>query len=130
MTRTVLQAKLHQVRVTHADFDYEGSCGIDELLLEASGIREGQDIEILNMSNGERFSTRVIKAARGSGQISLKGAVARKARVGDRLIISAYAEVTDKEFASWSPVIVLVDDGNRARLPPIRSRPVDRELIG
>ena len=126
MTRTMLQAKLHRVRVTHADFDYEGSCGIDELLLEASGIREGQDIEVYNMNNGERFFTRVIKAAPGSGQISLKGAVARKAKVGDRLIIAAYAQATDEEFASWSPVIVLVDDGNRASLPPIRSRPLDR----
>ena len=125
MTRTMLQAKLDGVRVTHADFDYEGSCGIDELLLEGSGIREGQDIQIYNMNNGGRSSTCVIKAARGSGQISLKGAVARKAKVWDRLIISAYAEATAAELATWSPVIVLVDDGNRASLPPIRSRPID-----
>ena len=126
MTRTMLQAKLHRVRDTHADFDYEGSCGIDELLLEASGIREGQDIEIYNINNGERFPTKAIKAARGSRQVSVKGPALRKVKVGDLLIIATYAEATHAEWASWSPVIVLVDDGNRARLPPIRSRPLNR----
>jgi aspartate 1-decarboxylase len=124
MTRTMLQAKLHRVRLTHADLDYEGSCGIDELLLEASGIRECQYIEIYNISNGERFSTYVIKAARGSGTVSLNGAAARKAMVGDLLIIAAYAEVTDEELATWRPVVVLVDDHNRAKLPP------DQEPVG
>ena len=125
MTRTMLQAKLHRVRLTHADLNYEGSCGIDELLLEASGIRECQYIEIYNVNNGERFSTYVIKAARGSGEISLNGAAARKAMVGDLLIIAAYAGVTDEELVSWRPVIVLVDDHNRARLSPITRVSVD-----
>jgi aspartate 1-decarboxylase len=124
MTRTMLQAKLHRVRVTHADLNYEGSCGIDELLLETSGIREFQSIEIYNINNGERFSTYVIKASRGSGEISLNGAAARKAMIGDLLIIAAYAGVTDEELAAWRPVIVLVDDHNRANPPPITGRPV------
>jgi aspartate 1-decarboxylase len=124
MTRTMLQAKLHRVRLTHADLNYEGSCGIDELLLEASGIRECQYIEIYNVNNGERFSTYVIKAARGSGTVSLNGAAARKAMVGDLLIIAAYAAVTDEELATWRPVVVLVDDHNRAKLPP------DHETVG
>jgi aspartate 1-decarboxylase len=125
MTRTMLQAKLHRVRVTHADLNYEGSCGIDELLLETSGIRECQSIEIYNINNGERFSTYVIRAARGSGEISLNGAAARKAMVGDLLIIAAYAGVTDDELATWRPVTVLVDNHNRAKLPPITRQSVD-----
>jgi aspartate 1-decarboxylase len=126
MTRTMLQAKLHRVRLTHADLNYEGSCGIDELLLEASGIRECQYIEIYNVNNGERFATYVIKAARGSGEVSLHGAAARKAMVGDLLIIAAYAGVTDEELVTWRPVIVLVDDQNRAKLVPITRQSVDQ----
>ena len=75
MLRTLLQAKLHRVKVTEADLDYEGSCGIDEALLDASGLREFQYIELYNINNGERFSTYIIKAPRGSGTISLNGAV-------------------------------------------------------
>jgi len=126
MTRTMLQAKLHRVRLTHADLNYEGSCGIDELLLEASGIRECQYIEIYNVNNGERFATYVIKAARGSGEVSLNGAAARKAMVGDLLIIAAYASVTDEELVTWRPVIVRVDDQNRAKLAPITRQAVDQ----
>ena len=72
MLRTMLQAKLHRVRVTEADLHYEGSCGIDRALLDASGIRPNQYIEIYNIANGERFTTYVIEAPRGSGTISLK----------------------------------------------------------
>jgi aspartate 1-decarboxylase len=122
----MLQAKLHRVRLTHADLNYEGSCGIDELLLEASGIRECQYIEIYNVNNGERFATYVIKAARGSGEVSLNGAAARKAMVGDLLIIAAYASVTDEELVTWRPVIVRVDDQNRATLAPITRQAVDQ----
>src|SRR6266404_8212657 len=115
MTRTMLQAKLHRVRLTHADLNYEGSCGIDELLLEASGIRECQYIEIYNVNNGERFATYVIKAAHGSGEISLNGAAARKAMVGDLLIITAYASYSEEELKTYQPVIVLVDEHNRPK---------------
>jgi aspartate 1-decarboxylase len=125
MTRTMLQAKLHRVRVTRADLDYEGSCGIDELLLETSGIREWQYLEIYNVNNGERFCTYAIKAARGSGEISLNGAAARKAMVGDLLIIAAYEGVTDEELVTWRPVIVLVDDHNRPRLAPTTRQSLD-----
>ncbi len=115
MLRTMLQAKLHRVRVTQADLHYEGSCGIDESLLEASGIREFQYIELYNINNGERFSTYVIRAPRGSGEISLNGAAARKAMVGDLLIIAAYSTYSDAELNDYRPVIVLVDDHNRAK---------------
>ena len=112
MMRMMLQAKLHRVRVTRADLHYEGSCGIDDLLLEASGIHEHQYIEIYNVNNGERFSTYVIRAPRGSGEISLNGAAARKVMVGDVLIITAYAGYTETELNACRPRVVLVDQHN------------------
>ena len=115
MTKTMLQAKLHRVRVTEADLHYEGSCGIDELLLEASGIREFQYIEIYNVNNGERFNTYAIRAPRGSGTISLNGAAARRAKTGDLLIICAYSEYSEAELKTYRPVVILVDDRNRPR---------------
>lgn len=115
MLRTMLQAKLHRVRVTEAVLDYEGSCGIDEALLEASGLREFQYIELYNVNNGERFSTYIIKAPRGSGSISLNGAAARKAAIGDPLIICAYSTYSDAELERYQPVVVLVDENNRPR---------------
>jgi aspartate 1-decarboxylase len=118
MLRTMLQAKLHRVRVTQADLDYEGSCGIDEALLDAAGLREYQYIELYNVNNGERFSTYIIKAARGSGAISLNGAAARKAMVGDLLIICAYTAYSDVELERYEPVVVLVDEHNVPRLKP------------
>jgi aspartate 1-decarboxylase len=119
MMKTMLQAKLHRVSVTQADLHYEGSCGIDAMLLQASGIREFQYIEIYNINNGERFSTYVISAARGSGEISLNGAAARKAMVGDLLIITAYSSYGEDELEEYKPVIVLVDERNRPK-PPSR----------
>ncbi|MBM0104310.1 aspartate 1-decarboxylase [Steroidobacter sp. S1-65] len=121
MLRTMLQAKLHRVRVTQADLDYEGSCGIDETLLEASGLRENQYIELYNVNNGERFSTYIIKAPRGSGAIALNGAAARKAMVGDLLIICAYSQYTEAELEKYEPVVVLVDDQNRPRIKSLRA---------
>jgi aspartate 1-decarboxylase len=118
MLRTMLQAKLHRVRVTHADLDYEGSCGIDENLLDAAGLREHQYIELYNVANGERFSTYIIKAERGCGEISLNGAAARKAAVGDPLIICAYSVYSEAELEHYQPVIVLVDEHNRPRHKP------------
>src|SRR5690606_1663201 len=96
-------------------------CGIDEALLEMSGLRENQYVEIYNVANGERFSTYIIKAPRGSGAISLNGAAARKAMVGDRLIIAAYSQYTEAELASYEPIVVLVDDQNRPRLKAVPS---------
>ena len=115
MFKSMLQAKLHRVRVTQADLHYEGSCGIDAALLEASGIREFQYIEIYNINNGERFSTYAIRAARGGGEISLNGAAARKAMVGDLLIITAYSSYSEEELKSYQPAIVLVDEHNRPK---------------
>ena len=111
----MLQAKLHRVRVTEADPDYEGSCGIDRDLLDVAGLLPGQYIELYNIANGERFSTYVIEAPRGSGTISLNGAAARKALVGDLLIICAYSIYDEQEVGRHQPIVVQVDDDNRAR---------------
>lgn len=115
MPMTMLQAKRHRVRVTRADLHYEGSCRIDEALLEVSGIREFQYIEIYNVSNGERFSTYAIRAPRGSSEVSLNGAAARRALVGDLLIVAAYSSYTESELQSYRPTIVLVDEDNRPK---------------
>jgi aspartate 1-decarboxylase len=112
MNRTMLRAKLHRATVTEADLHYEGSCGIDEDLLDAADMREYEKIELYNVNNGERFSTYIIKAARGSGAISLNGAAARKAHVGDLLIICSYAPMTEAEAAGYKPKVVLLGDAN------------------
>lgn len=113
MQRVMLRAKIHRVTVTQADLHYEGSCGIDENLLEAADIKEFEKIELYNIDNGERFSTYAIKGKRGSGEISLNGAAARRAHLGDLLIICTYAPMTDEEAESYKPKIVFVDDKNQ-----------------
>ncbi|TWG78709.1 L-aspartate 1-decarboxylase [Cupriavidus gilardii J11] len=115
MQRIVLRAKLHRVTVTQADLHYEGSCGIDEDLLDAADMKEYEKIELYNVNNGERFSTYIIKGKRGTGEISLNGAAARRAHLGDHLIICTYAPMTDAELADYKPKIVLVDDNNRIK---------------
>lgn len=112
MQRIMLRAKIHRATVTQCDLNYEGSCGIDEDLLEAADIREFEKIELYNVNNGERFSTYAIKGKRGSGEISLNGAAARLAHLGDLLIICTYAPMTDDEIATYQPKIVFVDDQN------------------
>ena len=112
MQRVMLRAKLHRATVTEADLNYEGSCGIDEDLLDAADMKEFEYIELYNINNGERFSTYVIKAPRGSGAISLNGAAARKAHVGDLLIICTYAPMNEEEVASYKPKVVLLDERN------------------
>jgi aspartate 1-decarboxylase len=113
MLRTMLQAKLHRVSVTHADLNYEGSCGIDRALLSAAALREFQKIDIYNVNNGARFSTYIIAEPEGSGVISLNGAAARRAMAGDLLIVCAYSQYDDKELDWYRPIIVLVDSSNR-----------------
>src|SRR5437868_15417988 len=112
MQRIMLRAKIHRVTVTQADLHYEGSCGIDENLLEAADIKECEKIELYNINNGERFSTYAIKGKRGSGEISLNGAAARRAHLGDLLSICTYAPMSDEEIATYKPKIILVDDNN------------------
>jgi len=108
----MLKSKLHRVRVTHSELDYEGSCAIDEALLEAADIREYQQIDIYNINNGERFSTYAIRAERHSGMISVNGAAARKASPGDLLIIASYAAYNEIELEKLKPQLVYVDSKN------------------
>ncbi|MDD4911237.1 MAG: aspartate 1-decarboxylase [Sideroxydans sp.] len=112
MQRTMLQAKLHRVRVTQSELHYEGSCAIDDDLLDASGIKEYQAIDIYNVTNGERFSTYAIRAQRGSRTISVNGAAAHKANPGDILIIAAYAIYSEAELQNFHPTLVYVDENN------------------
>ena len=113
MHRIMLRSKLHRVTVTQADLNYEGSCGIDVDLLEAAGIWVNEKIELYNVNNGERFSTYAIPGARGSGEISLNGAAARRAHLGDLLIICTYAPMSEEHAAKHKPRVVLLGEGNR-----------------
>ena len=112
MQRTMLKSKLHRVTCTASELHYEGSCAIDQDLLDAADIREFQQIEIYNVNNGERFSTYAIAAQRGSGTISVNGAAAHKARRGDLLIIASYATYTETELKKHEPDLVYVDANN------------------
>ena len=109
----MLKSKLHRVSVTHSELDYEGSCAIDEALLEASNIREYEQISIYNVTNGERFSTYAMRADRHSGIISINGAAAHKASPGDIIIIASYAIYNEIELEKFKPQLVYVDSKNR-----------------
>ncbi len=113
MQRLMLKSKLHRVTVTHSELGYEGSCAIDETLLEAADIREYQQIDIYNVTNGERFTTYAIKAERDSGIISVNGAAAHKANPGDIVIIATYAMYNELELQKFQPDMVYVDGHNR-----------------
>lgn len=113
MQRIMLRAKIHRATVTQCDLHYEGSCGIDENLLEAADIREFEKIELYNVNNGERFSTYAIRGQRGSGEISLNGAAARRAHLGDLLIICTFAPMEQAEVDAYQPKIVFVDENNQ-----------------
>lgn len=112
MLTTLLKAKLHGARVTHSELEYEGSCAIDSALLKASGIHEYEQIQIYNVTNGERFTTYAIQAEAGSGIISVNGAAAHKASPGDKLIICAYAALDEAEMKAFKPVLVYLDELN------------------
>ena len=113
MQRTMLKSKLHRATGTHSELHYEGSCAIDETLLDAANIHEYEQIQIYNITNGERFTTYAIRAARDSGIISVNGAAAHKANPGDLIIIATYATYNELELARYAPELVYVDAGNR-----------------
>lgn len=113
MQLNILKCKLHQARVTHAELDYDGSCAIDTKLLELAGIQEFEQISIYNVTNGERFTTYAITAEPGSGIISVNGAAAHKARVGDTVIICAYAIMEAAEAKVYKPRLVYCNAQNR-----------------
>lgn len=109
---SLLKAKLHRACVTQVELEYEGSCAIDSEFLEISGIREYEQIHIYNVNNGERFITYAIRAEPGSKTISVNGAAAHKANVGDRIIICAYGSMDEKEAKSYQPSLVYLDECN------------------
>ena len=112
MQTTMLKAKLHQARVTHAVLEYEGSCAIDGNLLDMAGILEYEQIQIYNIENGQRFTTYAIRGEEGSGIISVNGAAAHLAEVGQRVIICAYASYTNAELANFKPRLIYMNADN------------------
>lgn len=112
MQRIMLNGKLHKARVTHAVLNYEGSCGIDLDLLDAAGILENEQIDIYNVDTGARFHTYAIACERGSRMISLNGAAARMAAVGDTVIIAAYGVYSEEEAQKYEPKLVYLDENN------------------
>ena len=112
MNITMLYSKIHRATVTDANLNYVGSITIDTELLKASNMRIGQKIDIVNVNNGERFSTYIIAGEAGKRDMCLNGAAARKVHKGDKIIIIAYASMTPKEADSYKPKIVILDDEN------------------
>src|SRR5271154_4044080 len=116
MLRTLLKSKIHRATVTHCELHYEGSCAIDEDLLEAANIVENERIDIWNINNGERFSTYAIKGERGSGMISLNGSGDRRPPHAQLVIIAAFAMSDEADLkAGWKPDLVFVDENNRIK---------------
>lgn len=105
----VLKSKIHCVHVTDANLKYMGSITIDEELMEAAGMIEGEHVYIVDNNNGERFETYIIKGRRGSGCICLNGAAARKVQIGDVVIIMAYATMTPEEARAFRPQVIFPD---------------------
>lgn len=112
MLINVLKSKLHRVRVTQAELNYVGSVTIDEDLMDAAGLLENEQVHIVNNNNGERLITYVIKGQRGTGIVCLNGAAARRAQVGDIVIIISYAMMTPDEAKTHQPTVVFPDENN------------------
>ena len=113
MQTTLLKAKLHRARITHAELEYEGSCAIDGYLLDQAGIREYEQIHIYNVNNGSRITTYAIRAQEGSGVVSINGAAARHASVNDIVIIAAYAILNQAELLNFQPTLIYVNEQNK-----------------
>lgn len=110
MTIEVLRTKIHRVTVTEANVDYIGSITLDEDLIDAAGLVEGEKVQVLNVNNGNRLETYVIKGARGSGEVCLNGPAALRASVGDVVIVISYARMTVDEARAFRPTIVFPDE--------------------
>jgi aspartate 1-decarboxylase len=113
MHLNMLKAKIHRATVTHAELHYEGSIAIDGDLLDASGIREYEQIHAWNINSGQRFTTYALRAEEGSGIISVNGSAARSAQAGDLIIIAAFVALDEAELADYKPQLVYVDADNR-----------------
>lgn len=115
MKLTMFKSKLHQMTVTEADLHYEGSITIDKELLDEAGILPYEKVQVVNITNGARLETYTIAGEAGSGVCCLNGAAARRAQVGDRIIVIAYAEMNPEEVADFKPKVVVVDEDNIPR---------------
>jgi aspartate 1-decarboxylase len=115
MLVTMMKAKLHRATVTQADLDYEGSIAIDGDLLDAAGIFPNEQVDVLNITNGARFTTYAIEAPRGSRVIGVNGAAARLVQKNDKVIVVTYGQLPVEEARQWSPAVVLLDDDNRIK---------------
>ena len=113
MFLAMLKSKIHRTQVTGCDLDYEGSISIDGDVLDAAGILPFEQVDVYNINNGERLTTYAIVAPRGSGEFALNGAAARKAAVGDKIIICSYAYVPSEEARNYQPTVVLMGERNR-----------------
>jgi aspartate 1-decarboxylase len=113
MNIEVMKSKIHRATITQADLNYIGSIAIDQDLMEAANLIENERVHIYNITNGERLETYVIKGKRGSGIISLNGAAARKAAVGDKVIIVSYASMDFEVAKSFKPHVIFPDDNNK-----------------
>ena len=120
MQLTLLKGKIHRAAVTQCDLNYEGSISVDATLMERAGILPHEQVDVLNINNGERFTTYAIPAPAGSGTIGVNGAAARLAQKGDLVIIVAYARMEEAEAKSFTPRVVLVDANNRPQAPSLR----------
>lgn len=112
MTLEMLYSKIHRATVTDANLNYVGSITIDKELIEASNLKVGQKVEVVNINNGERFTTYVIEGKAGEKDICLNGAAARKAHIGDKIIIIAYVHLNEDEIKTFKPTVLLVDENN------------------
>ncbi|MDJ0733607.1 MAG: aspartate 1-decarboxylase [Nostocaceae cyanobacterium] len=113
MQRTLLLAKIHNCTLTGANINYVGSISIDQVLLDKAGILPYEQVQVVNVTNGERFITYAIPAIANSGAIELNGAAARLGIPGDRLIIMTYGQLTPEELKNYSPTVIIVDEKNR-----------------
>ena len=118
MRLTMMKCKLHRATVTQADLHYEGSISIDTDLLEAAGILPYEQVDVLNINNGQRFTTYAIEAPRGSRMFGINGAAARLAQIGDRIIVVAYADMDAAEARQHDPVVILLDEHNQVMAKP------------
>lgn len=115
MRRIMLRAKIHRARVTETNIDYEGSLSLDKNLMDAAGMMPFEQVQVYNISNGERFSTYLIKADRDSGMVGVNGAAAHKAKAGDELIIASYVLLEEDELDFFMPKILILDENNKVK---------------
>jgi aspartate 1-decarboxylase len=116
-----MKSKIHRATITSADLHYEGSLTVDEDLLDAADLRVHEEVQVVNVNNGARFSTYVIPGPRGSGVLQLNGAAARLGMAGDLVIVISYGAFDEAEAAKHHPTVVFVDERNRVVRPPLRA---------